>query len=85
MPEVKPLIFEKICELISEQFSVDEKEITMSTSFKEDLGADSLDIVELIMALEEEFDLSELGDEDLEKLQTVGDAVNFISSKVSDL
>lgn len=78
------MIFEKICELISEQFSVDEKEITMETSFKEDLGADSLDIVELIMALEEEFDLSELGDEDLEKLQTVGDAVNFISSKVSD-
>ncbi len=79
------MIFEKICELISEQFSVDVKDISMSTSFKEDLGADSLDIVELIMALEEEFDLSELGDEDLEKLQTVGDVVNFISSKVSDL
>lgn len=79
------MIFEKICELISEQFSVDVKDIAMGTSFKEDLGADSLDIVELIMALEEEFDLSELGDEDLEKLQTVGDAVNFISSKVSDM
>lgn len=78
------MIFEKICAIISEQFSVDEKEITMTTSFKEDLGADSLDIVELIMALEEEFDLSELGDEDLEKLQTVGDAVSFITSKVSN-
>ncbi|OTA41419.1 MAG: acyl carrier protein [Symbiobacterium thermophilum] len=64
-------IFEKVKAIIVDQLSVEEEEVTMEASFIEDLGADSLDIVELIMALEEEFDL-EVPDEDAEKLTTVG-------------
>ena len=59
-----------------EQLGVDEREVTMEASFIDDLGADSLDLVELIMALEEEFDI-EIPDEEAEKLKTVGDAVNY--------
>ncbi|MBY6276222.1 acyl carrier protein [Symbiobacterium thermophilum] len=70
-------IFEKVKAIIVDQLSVEEEEVTMEASFIEDLGADSLDIVELIMALEEEFDL-EVPDEDAEKLTTVGAAVNYI-------
>ncbi|MFO7274233.1 MAG: acyl carrier protein [Symbiobacteriaceae bacterium] len=70
-------IFEKVKAIIVDQLSVDEDEVTMDASFIEDLGADSLDIVELIMALEEEFDI-EVPDEDAEKLTTVGAAVRYI-------
>ncbi len=70
-------VFKRVKEIIVEQLGVDEEEVTMEASFIEDLGADSLDIVELIMALEEEFDL-EIPDEDAEKLRTVGDAVEYI-------
>ncbi len=70
-------IFEKVKAIIVDQLSVEEEEVTMEASFIEDLGADSLDIVELIMALEEEFEL-EVPDEDAEKLTTVGAAVNYI-------
>ncbi|BCV21012.1 acyl carrier protein [Moorella sp. Hama-1] len=69
-------VFEKIKGIVAEQLGVEEDKITMETSF-EDLNADSLDIVELIMALEEEFDL-EIPDEDAEKLTTVGAAVAYI-------
>ncbi|HBV96490.1 MAG: acyl carrier protein [Peptococcaceae bacterium BICA1-7] len=69
--------FEKVKAIISEQLGVDEADVTMESSFIEDLGADSLDIVELVMALEEEFDIV-IPDEDAEKIRTVGEAVNYI-------
>ncbi|MBR2500646.1 MAG: acyl carrier protein [Clostridia bacterium] len=71
--------FEKIKEIISEQLGVDEDSIKMDTSFTDDLGADSLDLVELIMALEEEFDI-EMPDGEIENINTVSDAVNFLKS-----
>lgn len=70
-------IFEKVKAIIVDQLSVEEEEVTPEASFIEDLGADSLDIVELIMALEEEFEI-EVPDEDAEKLTTVGAAVAYI-------
>ena len=73
------MVFEKVKKIIVEQLGVEEDEITMESSFIDDLGADSLDIVELIMALEEEFDL-EIPDSEAEKLQTVGDAVDYIKN-----
>ncbi|MCL5058722.1 MAG: acyl carrier protein [Actinobacteria bacterium] len=69
--------FEKVKAIISEQLGVDETDVTMESSFIEDMGADSLDIVELVMALEEEFDIV-IPDEDAEKIRTVGEAVNYI-------
>ncbi|NLG85115.1 MAG: acyl carrier protein [Firmicutes bacterium] len=74
-------VFEKVKEIIVEQLGVDEEEVTLQASFVDDLGADSLDIVELVMALEEEFDM-EIPDEDAEKIVTVGDAVNYIKEKM---
>lgn len=74
-------IFEKVKKIVVEQLSVDEDEVTLEASFIENLGADSLDIVELIMALEEEFGI-EIPDEDVEKITTVGDAVNYIKAKI---
>jgi acyl carrier protein len=70
-------IFSKVKDIVVEQLGVDEEEVNEQASFVDDLGADSLDIVELVMALEEEFDL-EIPDEDAEKITTVGDAVNYI-------
>ena len=70
-------VFDKVKSIIVEQLGVDEAEVTMEASFIEDLGADSLDIVELVMALEEEFDLV-IPDEDAEKIRTVGEAVKYI-------
>jgi len=70
-------IFGKVKDIVVEQLGVDEEEVNEQASFVDDLGADSLDIVELVMALEEEFDL-EIPDEDAEKIVTVGDAVNYI-------
>ena len=66
-------VLAKMQELIGEQFAVEADEITMETSFEEDLGADSVDLVELIMAMEEEFDVGEVAEEDLADLKTVGD------------
>lgn len=73
------MVFEKIKSIIADQLGVEESEIKMESSFVDDLGADSLDIVELIMALEEEFDI-EIPDEDAEKIATVGDVVDYIKS-----
>lgn len=72
---------EKVKQIIVEQLGVDEGEVTPSASFVDDLGADSLDIVELVMALEEEFGVS-IPDEQAEKIKTVGDAVEFIAENV---
>ncbi|MGE5629717.1 MAG: acyl carrier protein [Caulobacteraceae bacterium] len=73
------MIFEKVQEKVAEQLGVDADEVTLESSFIDDLGADSLDIVELLMALEEEFDI-EIPDEEAEKLVTVGDVVDYIKN-----
>lgn len=73
------MVFDKVKDIIVEQLGVDEEEVKMEASFIDDLGADSLDIVELIMALEEEFDL-EIPDKEAEKIATVGDAVEHIKA-----
>jgi len=70
-------VFDRVKDIIVDQLGVDEEEVVMEASFIDDLNADSLDIVELIMALEEEFDL-EIPDEDVETLKTVGDVVEYI-------
>ena len=73
-------IAERVKSIIVDQLGVSMEEVTPEASFIEDLGADSLDIVELIMALEEEYDM-EIPDEDAEKIQTVGDVITYIQSK----
>lgn len=70
-------ILDKVKEIVSKQLSVSEKQVTAEASFIEDLGADSLDTVELIMSLEEKFDI-EISDEDAEKIKTVQDVVEYI-------
>ena len=74
-------MFEKVREIIADKLSINEDEITMDSSFLEDLNADSLDIVELIMALEDELDM-EIPDEDAESFVTVADAVNYVQAHV---
>ena len=76
------MIFEKLAALIAEQFNVDADSITMDTSFTDDLNADSVDIVDLSMALEEEFGIDELDEEQASSITTVGDLVRFLQSKV---
>ena len=73
-------VAEKVKEIIVEQLGVDENQVDESASFVDDLGADSLDIVELVMAFEENFDL-DIPDEDAEKIITVKDAVDYIEAK----
>ncbi len=73
-------IAEKVKEIIVEQLGVDESQVDPSASFVDDLGADSLDIVELVMAFEEAFDL-DIPDEDAEKIKTVKDAIDYIEAK----
>ncbi|MFH1135935.1 MAG: acyl carrier protein [Pseudomonadota bacterium] len=72
-------IEDKVRKIVSEQLGVDESEVTLTASFVDDLGADSLDLVELIMAMEEEFDIK-IEDEEAEKIKTVQDAVKFIQN-----
>ncbi len=72
----------KVREIVCEQLGVAEDEVSANASFTEDLGADSLDIVELVIALEEEYDL-EISEEDAEKIRTVGDVVGYIESNAS--
>jgi acyl carrier protein len=77
------MIFDKVRDIISDQLGIDADEISMESSFVDDLGADSLDIVELIMALESEFDM-EIPDEDAEKIGLVSDVVNYIKTHTED-
>ena len=74
------MIFEKLSALIVEQFNVDEDSITMDTSFVDDLNADSVDLVDLSMALEEEFEIEELSEEQVASISTVGDLVRVLQS-----
>lgn len=71
------MVFEKVKEIIVDQLDVDEKDVTEAANIQDDLGADSLDIVDLVMSFEEEFDL-EIPDDQVEKIKTVGDIVKFI-------
>ncbi len=71
-------VADRIKQIVAEQLGVDEDQVTAEASFMDDLGADSLDTVELVMALEEEFDV-EISDEDAEKIQTVKNAIDYIS------
>lgn len=73
-------MLEKMKEIITEQLNLEGVEITEASSFKDDLGADSLDLFELVMALEEEFGV-EIPSEDLEKIATVGDVMNYMKAK----
>ena len=76
-------ILDRIKQIVADQLGIDEDQIVPEASFIDDLGADSLDIVELIMALEEEFDI-EIPDEDAEKATKVGDVVEYISSHIEE-
>lgn len=73
-------VAQKVKEIVAQQLGVNEEQVTEEASFKDDLGADSLDIVELVMAFEEEFNI-EIPDEDAEKVTTVGQAVSYIEGK----
>ena len=75
-------IMERMQKIIAEQFGVDADSITEATSFEEDLGADSVDLVELVMAMEEEFQIGEVREEELSSLATVGDCVEFLKKKL---
>ena len=75
-------IFKTMQDLIAEQFAIEADEVTMDSSFVDDLGADSVVLVELVMAMEEEFDIGEIDEEDLQGLKTVGDCVRYLSSHI---
>lgn len=76
-------IFKTMQDSIAEQFAIDADEISMDSSFVDDLGADSLDLVELVMAMEEEFNVGEIDEDDLTGLKTVGDCVRYLYNKMS--
>ena len=76
-------IFKTMQDLIAEQFALDAEEITMDSSFVDDLGADSVDLVELVMAMEEEFDVGEIDEDDLAGLKTVRDCVPYLNHKIN--
>lgn len=76
------MIFEKLAALIADQFNVDADTITKETSFADDLDADSVDLVDLAMALEEEFGIEELTEDDTASITTVGDLVRFLQAKL---
>ncbi|MGC2325014.1 MAG: acyl carrier protein [Terriglobales bacterium] len=80
--KAKANVGEKIKQIVSEQLGVDEGEVTPTASFVDDLGADSLDTVELVMAFEEAFEI-EIPDEDAEKIRTVQDAISYVEKKVA--
>ncbi|MCM3637907.1 acyl carrier protein [Sporosarcina luteola] len=75
-------VLERVTKVVVDRLGVDESEVKPEASFKDDLGADSLDVVELVMELEDEFDM-EISDDDAEKIGTVGDAVKYIEEKVN--
>ena len=76
-------IFKTMQDLIAEQFAIDADEISMDSSFVDDLGADSVDLVGLVMAMEEEFNVGEIDEDDLTGLKTVGDCVRYLYNKMS--
>ena len=76
----KEEIFDKLKELVADQLGVEEDEVTMEATMQDDLGADSLDLVDLVMSVEEEFGVK-FADEDLENIKTVGDIVNYIEER----
>ena len=75
-------IFERMQRIIADQFAVEPEEITENTSFEEDLGADSVDLVDLVMSMEQEFEISEVREEELATLRTVGDCVEFLTQRL---
>lgn len=77
------MVFDKIKDIIVEQLDVEEDAVTMEASITEDLGADSLDVVDLVMSIEESFDV-EIPDEEVENVKTVGDIVKYIENKVEE-
>lgn len=76
-------IFKTMQDLIAEQFTVNADDVTMNSSFEDDLSADSVDLVELVMAMEEEFEIDEIPEEDLLTLKTVGDCVRYLTAKLN--
>ena len=77
------MVFDKIKDIIVEQLDVEEDAVTMEASITEDLGADSMDVVDLVMSIEESFDV-EIPDEEVENIKTVGDIVKYIENKVEE-
>ena len=77
------MVFDKIKDIIVEQLDVEEDAVTMEASITEDLGADSLDVVDLVLSIEESFDV-EIPDEEVENIKTVGDIVKYIENKVEE-
>lgn len=77
------MVFERIRAIICSQFDVDEEKITPETSFADDLGSDSLDVVELAMSMEDEFGIEEIAEEDMKKLETVGDLVEYVLKAIN--
>ena len=75
-------MFEKVAEIIAEQVGISVEEIKPESKFTDDLGVDSLDLFQIIMALEEEFGIEEMGDEDVSAIATVGDVVHFLQSRL---
>ena len=78
------MVLEQIIKMVAEQFMIDENEITADTSFVDDLGADSLDVVELTMAMEEAFSLPDTPEDELTNIQTVGDLADYVSRATQD-
>ncbi len=78
------MIFEKICEIVAEQFAVARDSLTRDTSFTDDLSADSLDIVELTLAIEEEFGLPEITEEQMQTITTIGDLADMVGAETDD-
>ena len=76
------MVFEKLSKLIAEHFSIDVEDITMDTSFAEDLNADSIDLMDLMMSVEDEFGLEEVDESAMEGIKTVGDVVGYISDHI---
>ena len=76
-------IFKTMQSLIVEQFALEPEDVTLDSSFEDDLGADSVDIVELVMAIEEEFEIDEIPEEELVALKTVGDCVRYLAGKLN--
>ena len=76
-------IFKTMQDLIAEQFAVNADDVTMNSSFEDDLSADSVDLVELVMAMEEQFEIDDIPEEDLLTLKTVGDCVRYLTAKLN--